>query len=53
LRTLGHGGLGPDFAILTLHLAGVRSLGGRVNFWSTIKNFLIITFNFLCLSIFN
>jgi heme/copper-type cytochrome/quinol oxidase subunit 1 len=50
---LGHSGLGPDFAILSLHLAGVSSLGGRINFWSTIKNFLIISFSFFCLNIFN
>jgi len=50
---LGHRGQGPDFVILSLHLAGISSLGGRINFWSTIKNFLIMSFSFLCLRLFS
>lgn len=53
LRTIGHLRRGPDFGILSLHIAGVRSLGGRINFWRRIKNLKINSVSFLSLNIYN
>ena len=53
LRTLGHINIGPDLGILALHIAGVRSLGGRINFWCTIKNLKNNRVSFINLNIFN
>src|ERR1700722_20274284 len=38
LSTIGHPGLGVDFAILSLHLAGASSILGAINFITTIFN---------------
>jgi len=38
LSTLGHPGSSVDFAILSLHLAGVSSILGAINFIVTISN---------------
>jgi cytochrome c oxidase subunit 1 len=36
LSTMGHSGISVDMLILSLHLAGVRSILGRINFVATI-----------------
>jgi cytochrome c oxidase subunit 1 len=52
LSSEGHLGLGVDFGIFSLHLAGVGSIGGRINFWSTMSNLKVVNISYLNLNLF-
>jgi len=51
-RTLGHSDLRVDIIIFSLHIAGVRSIAGSINFLTTINNIKRASLSFLNLPLF-